>query len=100
MRFGVVRIEHDQHRFIRRNRRLHRADDRGIDRAAFEERDERRQRMCFDRDAVVRPDLDVNSDDPPASEEFAEAGVEDERAAVGDAGLDDHVRLHAIDDFL
>src|SRR6185312_3319941 len=79
-------------------------DDGRVDRRALHEIDHRRQRVAFQRGAVVRADVDVDADHlardrrMPA-QEFAvaergeDAGGEHERAAAGDTGLDHGLRL-------
>ncbi len=56
--------------------------------------------MRLDGAAIVRADLDVDADHAAAAHGLEEAGVEDERSAVGDARLDDDVGLHPVDHLL
>ena len=56
--------------------------------------------MGFDGGAVVRPDFDVDADDPAFFHGLAEARIEDQRAAMRHPGFNDHIRLQREDDFL
>ncbi len=73
---------------------------RWIDRAALDEIDEPTQRVAVERRLVVRPDLDVHADDPPAVERLAQGRVVHQRPAVRHASLDDHVGCHAVNHLL
>lgn len=56
--------------------------------------------MRFDGGPVVRPDLDVDAENPPAVHRFHQGGVEHQGTAVRHAGLDHQIRLEAVDNFL
>ena len=56
--------------------------------------------MRLDRGPIVLANFDVDADHAPPIECFAQTGIEHERAAVGHAGLDDHVGRHREDHFL
>ena len=56
--------------------------------------------MRLDRDAVVPADLDIDADDAAMAHRLEQARVEDQRAAMCDAGLHDHVGPQAPDHLL
>ena len=56
--------------------------------------------MRLDRDAVVSADLDIDADDAAMAHRLEQARVEDQRAAMRDAGLHDHVGPQAPDHLL
>src|SRR6187399_1833664 len=56
--------------------------------------------MSFDGGAIVRSNFNIHTDDPSFSHGLAQTGVEDKRAAVGNTGFDNDIRLQAVDHFL
>ena len=100
MLLGVVAVEQHEHRVAVLHLSAHLRHGLRGGGTALDEADAGEHLVRFDGGAVVRPDLDVDADHPALLHGFAEGGVEDQRAAMGDAGLDDDVRLHPVDDFL
>src|SRR5262249_16724004 len=70
------------------------------DRAALDQPDQREQLVGLDRRAVLRTNLDIDADHAAAIHQLAQAGIEYQRAAVCDSGLDDLVRPQRVDDLL
>ena len=101
MRAAVIGVEDHQRMLARRHAR--RAPRRrwpgSVELPSISEMYER-QRMRLDRRAVVRPDFDVDADRAAMPHRGEQAGVEHQRAAMRDAGLDDHVGAEPPDHLL
>ncbi len=97
---AVVRVQENEGPLSRMDLRLNFVHDCGFYRVPFYQRDKREQRVSFDSRSIVRSDLDINPYYSSFVHRLAEASIEDERSAMGDAGLDDNVGFDRIDDFL
>ena len=75
---GVVRVQDHKHAFWLSHEILDFCDDRRIGRIPLDQSDKRRKLVVLNRLAVVRPDLDIDPDNPSASHRFAETRVENE----------------------
>src|SRR5262245_49030396 len=96
----MVRIEEHNHGLAGLDVTAHTSDDLRIDRAALENLDEPAQRMPIERGPIVWPNVDVHANHTAAIERLAQRRVIDQRATVRHAGLDDHVRTHAMNHLL
>src|SRR5215467_2439441 len=67
---------------------------------SLDQRDAVGKRVRLDGREIVAADVDVHADDTTMPHRLEQAGVEDQRTAVGDARLHDHVWPQAPDDLL
>jgi hypothetical protein len=92
VRLGVTRVENDHDPIAWANACARPADHFRRDGVSLDEGNGGRKLVRFDGAAVVRTDLDIDADDPPRSaHRLEQRRVEDQRAPVRDAGLDDDV---------
>jgi len=59
-----------------------------------------RAKALLDSGAILRPNFEINANHSPAPNQLAEARVENQGAAMRDAGFYNHVRLYPVDDLL
>ena len=96
----MIGIEHDQGRVRRCQLAANLIQNRRLNRRAFDKLDPLVHGVGLYGGAIVGSDLDIHPDDAPLAHGLEERGVEDQGAAMGDTGLDQHVGLDRIDDFL
>jgi hypothetical protein len=52
--------------------------------------------MGLDGMPVMRTNFDIDANNPAAPHRLEKRGIQNERSAMGDAGLDHHVRLKSV----
>ena len=98
--FRMSGVQHHERPAFLPREVAHAGDDAGIRGIPVDQRDPGRQLVCLDGAPIVRTELDLDPDDAAAPEEAHQARVEDERAPVGDTGLDHQIGLHLVDRLL
>src|SRR5262249_20065860 len=96
----VTGIKNDEHSLAWLDEIVSLFDNRGIGGPAFEEGDQVGEFMPLDGRPIVWTDFDVDPYNAALRHCFADARVKDERPAMSNAGFNNHIRLHAVDNLL
>ena len=100
VRRGVVGVERHHHPVIGLDVAAHLVHRRLLDRAALDQGEAAAQRVALQRESVVFADLDVDADHVALAQQVEDRRVEDDRAAMRHAALDDDVGADLPDELL